>query len=142
MTVTTYENLNLAQAANLAGFKTLLDAARKAGLYELLASGENITVFAPDDNAFNILQKSIAGGFLAMESKEHIADILKYHIVSSELNIDMVTSFDEIEMMNGETVEISMSDHIILVNDSRITQANIKTKNGIIHAIDKVLMPE
>ncbi|OGI04889.1 MAG: hypothetical protein A2Y25_07730 [Candidatus Melainabacteria bacterium GWF2_37_15] len=142
MAVKTYENLNIAEAAYQSGFRTLIEAAKKAGLYDLLVSGQDITVFAPDDHAFNLIQTGVTGSFLKIESRERIADILKYHIVSHAMTSDQVVSVDDIEMMNGEMVEVFKRDHTILINNSRIIQPDIYAKNGIIHSIDKVLMPE
>ena len=141
MVVKTYENFNIAEAAHQLGFKTLIDAAKKAGLYDLLVSGEDITVFAPDDDAFNLLQKGITASYIETHSGDKIAEILKYHIASSAMTSEYVESVDEIEMMNGQRAEIFKKDHTLLINDARIIQPDIKAKNGIIHSIDKVMMP-
>ncbi len=142
MTIRTYENLNIAEAAKQAGFSILLEAIIKAGLAEALQSSENITVFAPDNDAFNELDKSLLENLLKPENKDKLVEILKYHVISGEMPSDAVVSLDEIEMMNGKTVEIFQRNGDVLINDARVIQPDIKTKNGIIHVIDKVLIPE
>lgn len=142
MVVKTYENLSVIEAARQAGFDMLVDAAEKAGLTEILETSQNITVFAPDDNAFNIIEKTVLGGMLKVENKDKLANILKNHVVSSSMTLDEITSLDEIQVMNGNMVSVNRRNSHVLLNDARIIQPDIQTKNGIIHSIDKVIMPD
>lgn len=142
MVVRTYEDLSIAEAAQQAGFSVLIEAAKKADLYDTLENAQNITVFAPDDNAFNAIEKFILEGLLKLENKEKLAEILKFHIVSSEMPSEAVKAVDEIEMLSGHSSCIVQKNGDLYICDAKITQPDIRTKNGIIHAIDKVLMPE
>lgn len=142
MVVKTYENLSIVEAAKQAGFDMLIKAADKAGLLDTLETAEDITIFAPDDEAFNALEKTVLEGLLQLENKDKLANILKYHIISSKMPSETVVSMDEIEMMNGQKVEIFKRNGDVLINESKVIQPDIQTKNGIIHSIDKILMPE
>jgi len=142
MAVKTYENVNIADAAKQAGFNMLLKAAEKAGLLDFLKTAEDITIFAPDDDAFNAIERTVLEGLMMVQNKDRLADILKYHVISSRMPSQAVESLDEIEMMNGQYVEIFKRNSDLLVNDARVIQPDIYTKNGVIHSIDKVLMPE
>ncbi len=139
--ITTYENLNILQALPQAGLNILLKAVKEANLDSVIESADNITVFAPDDNAFNKLEGFISESLLKPENKEKLADILKYHLVSSAMPADAVESIDSIEMMNGKKADIFRQNCTLMINDARITGADIKVKNGIIHKINKVLLP-
>lgn len=140
--ITTYENLNILEAASQAGFDIFLKAAKEANLDGVLESADNITVFAPDDNAFNKLEKFLLESILKVENKEKLGEILKYHIISSTMTADAIESVDNIEMMNGKKTEIFKKNGTLMINDAEITEPDIKVKNGIIHKINKVLLPE
>ncbi len=142
MAVKTYENFNIIEAAKQAGFGMLLKAAEKAGLLDYLETAEDITIFAPDDEAFNAIEKTVLEGLMMVQNQDKLADILKYHIISSKMPSEAVESLDDIEMMNGQKVEIFKRNGDLLVNEAKIIQPDIHTKNAIIHSIDKVLMPE
>jgi len=140
--ITTYENLNILEAANQANFSIFLKAAKKAKLDGMLESADNITVFIPDDNAFNKLEKIFLEGLLKIGKENQLANILKYHIVSSNMPADAVQSVDSIEMMNGQKADIFRKNGTLMINDAEITEPDIKVKNGVIHKINKVLLPK
>jgi len=137
-----YENLNIMEALLEAGLDELLMKMKDAGLLEMLESAENITIFAPTDEAFEEIREIFPKGFLNRADREKLANILKYHVISSVLPSEAVMSFDDIETMNGKKARIFTRDAATLINDAEIIETDIKTQNGIIHKINKVLIPE
>ncbi len=127
-------------AADAGNFSTLLAAAEAAGLVETLKGEGPFTVFAPTDAAFAALPKSTVADLLKPENKDKLAAILTYHVVpgkvmSTDLKDDM-----EAATVQGDTVMIDL-DNGVMVDDATVTTADIETSNGVIHIIDKVIMP-
>ena len=99
-----------------------------------------MTVFAPTDEAFAKLGDEKIAELLKPENKDMLADILKYHVVSGEYEAaDFVGKVTEVETLGG-TVTIDGTDGV-MVNSSTVIKADVETSNGIIHAIDTVLLP-
>jgi transforming growth factor-beta-induced protein len=128
---------NLVQAATYAGdFSTLLTAATDAGLAGTLSDAETeLTVFAPTDEAFAALPP----GTLEELTTEELTAILTYHVVSGEVLSTDLTAGD-VATLNGESVTVALDDGVT-VNDAKVIVADIVTTNGVIHVIDKVLLP-
>ncbi len=128
---------NLVEAAGLAGgFSTLVGAVTKAGLGDALSKADaNLTVFAPTDAAFAALPM----GTLSSLSVADLTKILTYHVVASKvLSTDLTAS--QVTTLNGKAVSVSLSGGV-KINDANVVIADIVTTNGIIHVIDKVLLP-
>ena len=100
------------------------------------------TVFiAPTDEAFAALPEGTVESLLLPENIEQLQDILKYHVVAAyALSSDLVSG--EVETLKGDySVTITVSDSRIIVNDANVISADIEASNGVIHVIDKVLLP-
>ncbi|MFW2589726.1 fasciclin domain-containing protein [Sagittula sp. SSi028] len=127
-------------ATEAGSFETLLAAAQAAGLVETLKSDGPFTVFAPTDEAFAALPEGTVEDLLKPENKDKLVDILTYHVVATK-----VMSTDLADDMTAATVEgadITIDlDNGVMVNDATVTQADIEASNGVIHVIDKVIMP-
>lgn len=120
-------------------FTTLVAAVQKAGLVDELKGEGPFTVFAPTDDAFAALLKSLDVTAEELLNRSDLADILLYHVVKGNvLSTDLVDGM-EVETLNGKKVKISLNP--AMVNDSKISSADIKTTNGVIHVIDSVLLP-
>lgn len=127
-------------ASGAGSFTTLLAAATAAGLVDTLKGDGPFTVFAPTDAAFAALPKGTVQELLKPENKEQLAAILTYHVVpgkvmSTDLKDDM-----EATTVQGTTVMFDL-DNGVKVDDATVTTADIEASNGIIHVIDKVIMP-
>ena len=95
---------------------------------------------APTNEAFAALPEGTVESLLLPENIEQLQDILKYHVVAGNaLSSDLVSG--DIETLNGAVVTISVSDSGIVVNDANVISADIEASNGVIHVIDKVLLP-
>ena len=133
---------DLVDTAKAAGsFNTLLAAATAAGLVDTLKGEGPLTVFAPTDDAFAALPEGTVENLLKPENKEQLVAILTYHVVpgkvmSSDLKDGMMAATAQ-----GGKVEIDL-DNGPMVNDAKIVSADIAAENGVIHVIDKVIMPK
>jgi uncharacterized surface protein with fasciclin (FAS1) repeats len=128
-----------AQAAG--SFNTLLAAAEAAGLVEALQGEGPLTVFAPTDAAFAALPAGTVETLLLPENKDQLAAILKLHVIAGQKvkSTDLAGKTITAETLNGQ-ISIDGTDGV-MVNDANVIQADVKASNGIIHVIDKVLLP-
>jgi uncharacterized surface protein with fasciclin (FAS1) repeats len=125
-------------------FKTLYAATKAAGLVETLNTKGPFTVFAPTDEAFAKLPKGTVEGLLKDIPK--LTDILKYHVVNGAVPAADVAVHKNITTLLGQDVKVDAAKwHLhknVKINDANIIKADVKADNGIIHVIDKVLMPK
>lgn len=122
-------------------FNTLVAAVTAAGLVDTLKGEGPFTVFAPTDDAFAALPEGTVESLLLPENKDQLVAILTYHVVPSK-----VMSTDLKDGMTAATVQGGMItidlDNGVMVNDANVTTADIEAENGVIHVIDKVILPE
>ena len=133
------ESKSIAEIAVAGGFNTLVAALSAADLVETLSGDGAFTVFAPTDDAFAALPEGMLEGLLA--DTESLTQILLYHVVGDVVMADTVVTLDEAETLEGSKVEIEVVDGKVFVNDSQVTSTDIEATNGVIHVIDKVLVP-
>ncbi|MDJ0581450.1 fasciclin domain-containing protein [Crocosphaera sp.] len=124
-------------------FESLVAAVEAAGLVDVLSSGEKkYTVFAPTDEAFAALGEENVKELLKPENKEKLAAILKYHVVPGVVkSTDLQEGKVKVETVEGSKVKIKLDGSEVTVNDANVVQADIMTSNGVIHVIDKVILP-
>ena len=126
-------------------FNTLLAAAKAAGLVDALSGGGPITVFAPTDQAFAKLPAGTVEDLLKPKNRTKLANILKYHVVKGAITSDQVpttaTHVRTLKMTGDKTIRVVRSGKRVRVDGARVTQANIRADNGVIHVINKVLLP-
>jgi len=133
---------DIVETAVAAGsFKTLTAALQAAGLVETLKGKGPFTVFAPTDEAFAKLPAGTVEMLLKPENKANLTAILTYHVVAGEVMAKQVVTLESAKTVNGESVKISTMGGGVMVNNSKVTKADIKASNGVIHVIDTVLMP-
>jgi len=119
---------------------TLVAAVTAAGLGDALSGDGPLTVFAPTNEAFAALPEGTVESLLLPENIDQLTDILTYHVVAANAASSGLSS-GSVETLNGDSVEVTVSDGGVMVNDATVTTADIIASNGIIHIIDKVLMP-
>ena len=142
-----YENkqiniMNIVETAVSNGsFKTLVAAVTAAGLGETLSSKGPFTVFAPVDAAFASLPAGTVETLVKPESKEKLTGILTYHVLAGKVKSTDLTDGMTAKTVNGEEITIHLKDGKVFVNEAEVVIADVETSNGIVHAIDKVLMP-
>lgn len=133
---------NIVETAREAGqFETLLAALDAADLDGALSGKGPFTVFAPTDDAFDKIPKHTLQSLLKPENREQLTAILTYHVVAGEFDAAAVTRIDKAETLNGQAVDFRVSDGDVRVDDARVVSADIRSANGVIHVIDRVLMP-
>ena len=123
-------------------FKTLAAALEAGGLVETLKGDGPFTVFAPSDAAFAKLPAGTVESLLKPENKEKLVAILKYHVVSGKVTSDQVAGMTEAKTVEGKSVKIKAADGKVMIDNSTVTKADIAAKNGVIHVIDSVLIPQ
>ena len=130
----------VATADGAGTFKTLLAAAKAAGLVETLQGKGPFTVFAPTDEAFAALPAGTLDGLLA--DREALKKILLYHVVSGEVTADKVVGLTSADTVEGSPIAISVNDGMVYLNDAaQVVKTDIMASNGVIHVIDHVLLP-
>ncbi len=132
---------NIVETAKSAGsFNTLLAAATAAGLVDTLSGDGPLTVFAPTDDAFAALPEGTVEDLLKPENKAKLAAVLTYHVVAGKVMSGDLSDGMMAKTVQGEELKIDLSDGA-MVNGAKVVQADIETDNGVIHVIDKVLIP-
>jgi uncharacterized surface protein with fasciclin (FAS1) repeats len=130
---------NIVETAREAGsFTTLLAAVDAAGLGETLAGGGPFTVFAPSDEAFAKLPAGTVESLLADPPK--LADLLTYHLVLGRVTAADAAGLSSAATVRGSDLPISI-DGGVHVGDATVVRADIEASNGVIHVIDRVLLP-
>lgn len=131
--------MNIVETAKNAGtFNTLVAAVEAAGLAETLSGEGPFTVFAPTDEAFAALPEGTVEGLLA--DPEALAAILTYHVVAGKVMSTDLSNGMTAATVNGAEITI-MIESGVMVNDANVIAADIEASNGVIHVIDKVLIP-
>lgn len=133
---------NIVETAVSSGsFDTLVQAIEAAGLSETLTGEGPYTVFAPTDEAFAALPPGVLNALLLPENQGLLARILTYHVASGELTSDQIAT-GAVETVDGGAIAVRVTDdNQVIVNDGSVIQADIVASNGIIHAINRVLLP-
>lgn len=121
------------------GFATLVAAITAAELGETLSGMGPFTVFAPTDDAFAALPAGVLDALLLPENKDVLVKILTYHVVGGMVMAADVTDGD-VATVEGQTVKLSTADGVT-VNGAKVVIADVMASNGVIHAIDTVLVP-
>lgn len=127
-------------ATEAGSFGTLLAAATAAGLVDTLKSEGPFTVFAPTDDAFAALPEGTVESLLLPENKDQLISILTYHVVAGKVMSTDLTDDMMADTVQGSQITIDL-DNGVMVNDATVVTADIETSNGVIHVIDKVIMP-
>jgi uncharacterized surface protein with fasciclin (FAS1) repeats len=122
-------------------FKTLAAALTAADLIETLKGPGPFTVFAPTDEAFAKLPAGTVENLLKPENKAKLTAILTYHVVPGAVKAAQVTKLSEAKTVNGAMVKVSTKDGKVMINDATVVKADIPASNGVIHVIDKVILP-
>jgi len=121
--------------------KTLAAAVQAAGLVETLQGKGPFTVFAPTDEAFAAIQSEV-DKLLKPESKAKLSKILTYHVVSGKTKAADLKDGQELTTVEGSKLKVTVKDGKVTVGGAKVTAADIEASNGVIHVIDKVLLPQ
>jgi uncharacterized surface protein with fasciclin (FAS1) repeats len=133
---------DVVETAKAAGkFKTLLTACEAAGLVEALKGKGPITVFAPTDDAFAAVPKEKLDALL--KDKEALKKVLLYHVVSGNVMAADAMKLDgkAAPTLQGAEIKVKVDGKNVMINDAKVIMADVKASNGVIHVIDKVILP-
>jgi uncharacterized surface protein with fasciclin (FAS1) repeats len=119
-------------------FTTLAKLLGDAGLVETLKGEGPFTVFAPTDEAFAAVPKETLDALAA--DKAMLTKVLTYHVVPGKVMAAQIAAGD-VATVAGPTVKLSVADGKVMVNDATVTTADVAASNGVIHIIDKVILP-
>jgi len=122
-------------------FKTLAAALTAAGLVDTLKGPGPFTVFAPTDAAFAKLPAGTVDTLLKPESKAKLTAILTYHVVAGKVMAADVVKLNEAKTVNGAIVAVKVDGGNVMINNAKVSTADIEASNGVIHVIDTVLLP-
>jgi uncharacterized surface protein with fasciclin (FAS1) repeats len=128
-------------AAKAGKFKTLLAAAKAAGLADTLAGKGPFTVFAPTDAAFAKLGKDTIADLLKPENKDKLAGILTYHVVAGKVPAAKVVGMKSAQSVQGAPLSIVVKNGKVKVADANVVKTDVMASNGVIHVIDSVMLP-
>ncbi|MCA9283428.1 MAG: fasciclin domain-containing protein, partial [Phycisphaerales bacterium] len=131
----------LTVASEAGSFNTLAAAINAAGLTEVLQGDGPFTVFAPTDTAFAKLPPGTVEHLLKPENRETLRAVLLYHVVPGRVFADQAMKAHGAETVQGSEVTLRAAAGTVIVDNAAVTQADIEARNGVIHVIDTVIMP-
>jgi uncharacterized surface protein with fasciclin (FAS1) repeats len=120
-------------------FKTLVSAIEVAGLIPTLQSSDVLTVLAPTDDAFAKLPAGTLDALLQDIPK--LQKLLSYHVLYGDVRAEDLAQIDEAPTVEGSVVAVEQTDGSVKINEATVLTTDILADNGVIHAIDTVLMP-
>lgn len=140
--VITDENTVVDVAASDDDFSILVQAVEAAGMSEVLATSESITLFAPTNAAFEALPEGTVAQLLLPENQDLLRQVLSYHVVQQEVPSNEVMT-GEVPSAAGAPINLQVDDATgeVMVNQATVITADIQASNGVIHAIDQVILP-
>jgi uncharacterized surface protein with fasciclin (FAS1) repeats len=128
-------------AAGNTSFKTLVKAVKAAGLVETLSGKGPFTVFAPTDAAFAALPKGTLEKLLLPANKAQLVKLLTYHVIPESASAAQLGSATSIKSVEGQALTVVTKPDSVMINGAKVLIADVPASNGLIHAIDKVLLP-
>jgi len=123
-------------------FSTLVAALKAADLVGTLSGPGPFTVFAPSNAAFEKLPAGTLDNLLKPENKAKLAAILTYHVVAGKVLAADVVKLSSAKTVQGSDVAISVKDGGVKVDDANVVSTDIAGSNGVIHVIDRVILPD
>jgi uncharacterized surface protein with fasciclin (FAS1) repeats len=127
-------------AAGTESLTTLVTAVKAAGLVETLQSEGPFTVFAPTNDAFAALPDGTLEMLLKPENKDKLTKVLTYHVIPAKVMSTDLKSGMNAKTVEGEDIMVDLSKGV-MVNNATVKKADIKASNGVVHIIDKVILP-
>ncbi|HEY5687290.1 MAG TPA: fasciclin domain-containing protein [Yeosuana sp.] len=120
---------------------TLVAAVQAAGLENALVNAGPLMVFAPTNEAFAALPEGTVENLLKPENKDALANILKYHVTPGNYSKDFLKKFKKLGQANNQNVKVEVIGDDVYVGGAKII-ASVNAGNGIVHVVDKVILPE
>lgn len=140
--VATKDIIETATGPHMEKVSTVVEAIKAAGLVDTLKGEGPFTVFAPTNKAFDKLPKGTLDDLMKPENKEKLKSILLYHVHSGDAIMAKEVKTMSLSTVNGKPLMVKVEGDKVMVNDAKVVKTDIVCKNGVIHWIDTVLMPE
>ena len=121
-------------------FSTLLEALQAADLVDALNGEGPLTVFAPTDDAFAAVDNEVLQKLLA--DKDRLTKVLTYHVAQGKYTADDLEGTSRLTTLEGDDLVVHVEGDTVRVDEATVVQADIAADNGVIHAIDQVILPE
>ncbi len=121
---------------------TLVAAVKAGGLVETLDTTGPYTVFAPTNDAFAKVPSATLASLLTAEGKPALVNILTYHVAKGVVMASDLKDGQEITTLQGGKIIVTIKNGKVYMNGAQVVIADVKTKNGVVHVIDSVLMPK
>ncbi|MBD1396352.1 fasciclin domain-containing protein [Pontibacter sp. JH31] len=131
----------VALASETPSLSTLVQALQAADLVGALQGAGPYTVFAPTNEAFAALPAGTLDNLLKPENKQQLADILKYHVVEGNVKSTDLSNGMSAKTLNGADLKVMLDGSSVKINDANVTMPDVEASNGVVHVIDKVMMP-
>ena len=128
-------------AAGNSSFTTLVTALKAADLVTTLQGKGPFTVFAPTNEAFSKVPEDVLTNLLKPENKAQLQAVLTYHVVAGSVDAKTAMTLTEAATVQGENIKISLNGQKVMINNAQVLTADLNASNGIIHAIDTVILP-
>ncbi len=119
---------------------TLVAAVQAADLENVLVNAGPLMVFAPTNEAFAALPEGTVENLLKPENKDALANILKYHVTPGNYSKDFLKKFKKLGQANNQYVKVEVKGDDVFIGGAKIL-GSVKAGNGIVHVIDKVMLP-
>ena len=126
-------------AAKTPQLSTLLSLVKKAGLADELSMPGALTVFAPTNAAFDKVPKTTLNALA--KNPAALKRVLLYHVVAGKVTAAKVVKLKSAKTLAGPSVRIRVSGMTVRINTARVTSADVEASNGVVHVIDRVLIP-
>lgn len=127
-------------ASSNQNFSTLVTAVKAAGLVETLSGKGPFTVFAPTNAAFAALPQGTVEMLLKPENKAKLVKVLTYHVVPSKVMAKDVKA-GNVKTVEGSEFTVTVKDGKVMVNNANVVATDVAASNGVIHVIDRVILP-
>ncbi len=121
---------------------TLVKAVQAGELVETLQGEGPFTVFAPTNDAFAALPEGTLENLLKPENKDELVKILTYHVVPGAIMSTDLSDGQTAETVQGGTIAVSLAGGAVKINDANVVKADVAASNGVVHVIDKVILPQ
>jgi uncharacterized surface protein with fasciclin (FAS1) repeats len=128
-------------AAGNEDLSTLVTAVKAAGLVETLQGTGPFTVFAPTNAAFAALPAGTLESLLKPENKAKLVSVLTYHVIGAKVMSTDLSNGQKAKTVEGEEVKVSIGSKGVMINDAKVVAADVAASNGVVHVIDKVILP-
>jgi uncharacterized surface protein with fasciclin (FAS1) repeats len=129
----------VATAVEAGQFKTLASLLTQAGLVKTLQGKGKFTVFAPTDKAFAAVPKATLNKLA--KDKNLLKQVLLYHVVKGQVTASKVVKLSSAKTVQGQPVKIAVKNGKVFVNNAQVTTPDVMASNGVIHVINKVILP-